>query len=248
MNSWTGTTGVAPGGRFRAPLPKGGKRSASRHADWPSLYSPSRGDEPGEHFSGLLARRVVAPMAAVRLRLQLDGHRVTHVAAWFRRDVPGKRCLGDFACACGSGCRSRVGRSDPGLWAAGGLVLALVLFTLTAFKDQAGLTSTVINVTPWGPCIALELLVLTSRVEGRGDSLVLVDLVRTAIIPISVIAKVDRTNGVHVVLADGRRLGCIGYGSSVIALFTDNHRGAATRHQSSPTTTIENPSLLSPRR
>jgi len=67
--------------------------------------------------------------------------------------------------------------------------------------------------------------VLTSRVEGRGDSLVLVNLVRTAIIPISVIATVDRTNGVRVVLADGRRLGCIGYGSSVIALFTGNRRG-----------------------
>ncbi len=40
---------------------------------------------------------------------------------------------------------------------------------------------------------------LTSRVEGRGDSLILVNLIRAAIIPISVIAKVDRANGVHAV-------------------------------------------------
>ena len=44
------------------------------------------------------------------------------------------------------------------LWAVGGLVLALVLFTLTAFKDQAGLTLTVINVIPWVRVLPLSYL------------------------------------------------------------------------------------------
>ena len=111
------------------------------------------------------------------------------------------------------------------LLAALGLGLALLFFTLTVFQDSAGLTATVLNVVLWGPIVAVELLLLSSRVEGRGNTLVLVNLVRTATIPTSTIAQVDRNNGVQVVLTDGRRLGCIGYGSSLIALFTGNRRG-----------------------
>lgn len=73
---------------------------------------------------------------------------------------------------------------------------------------------TVLTVFSW-----ILLLLASTRVDGAGDQLKIVNFFTTISVPASRVRGVDALNGLVVVLDDERRIECVAYGSSVLQDF-----------------------------
>ena len=114
------------------------------------------------------------------------------------------------------------------LMAAGGVVMIATFVVIGVPGSPQRLSSMLINLALFGLVVSFFVAMLTSRIEGHGDDLVLIDLFTVAVIPAQDVFKVERGNGLLLVTWSGRRYGHIGYGQSLAANFTGNRRAKRT--------------------